>query len=83
MPVFLHQPAITGMNIATTGVLLRTALVAATGSITRSWPSRTERGTPRSRSVSCAMAPVSVRPAATTYSTATVRTPSLPKAPAR
>ena len=36
MPIFLHQSLTTGMNIATTGVLLINALTMPTGTLIRS-----------------------------------------------
>ena len=79
---FWHQSLTTGMNIATTGVLFRNALNAAPapscGSARRPWTAAA-RAAARSTSD---IAPVSVRPAATTNSTATVSSPSLPKAAA-
>ena len=62
----LAQSATAGMNIATTGVLLRKALITATGVIRRSWAARRPVGRPSTEWAIQPMPPVSRRPATTT-----------------
>ncbi len=82
MPARRLQSFTTGMNMATTGVLLMKALIAATGNIRRTCASTSDRGRPSTRSVTRWIAPVSVNPATTTNSAAIVSSASLPKADA-
>ena len=61
------QSCTSGMNIATTGVLLRKAERAATGHIRRICaPAGMKRGVPKSARATQSRAPVSLTPAATT-----------------
>src|SRR5690606_17910035 len=78
MPCFLAHSETVGIITATSGVLLRNPDTAATGTISRSCASLTPLGRPSRRELSHLTAPVSRRPAATTYIAPTVMTPSLP-----
>ena len=73
------QSLITGMSIATMGVLLRNALKAVTGSMRRIWARSGESGWPRRRCTTVVSAPVWPSPAATTNNAAIVTIPSLEK----
>ena len=61
-----HHSATTGMNIATTGVLFRKALIATTGTIRRTWACRTPLGRPITRVEIQEIPPVSCSPTTTT-----------------
>ena len=76
-PHWRAQSLIAGMNMATTGVLLRNALSAATGTTIFSWAWAMERGRPHHRWAMRWMAPVSRSPAPTTNRMATVTMPGL------
>ena len=62
---------------ATKGVLFMKAEIAATGSIMRNWAAATLRGLPNHSWARADIAPVSRKPATTTYRIPTVITPSL------
>ena len=76
---FLHQSWTTGIIMATIGVLLRNALMPATGRHRRMVASRTFRGRPSIREAIQSMPPVSFRPATTMKRTPTVSMPVLLK----
>src|SRR5690606_282464 len=69
------QSSTTGTSIATIGVLFRNALIAETGTISRTSAAGTLRGRPRRREPNACTAPVLVSPETTAYSTPTVARP--------
>jgi hypothetical protein len=81
-PVLLHKSRITGIIIATSGVLLRNALPAVTGTKILSWAASMLFGRPVNFSLNRVIAPVEYMPAATMKSAPMVSTPELAK-PAR
>ena len=73
------QSLTTGMNMATTGMLLRNALMAMTGPMSRANARRGPDGCPRTWRVIQARPPVCCKPATTTQRMPTVSMPGLLK----
>ena len=74
---FLDQSLITGINIATTGVLFRKALMPITGGIILNSAAFCPFGNPKTFCETQFIPPVWVKPVTTIYSTATVTIPGL------
>ena len=77
----LQMSSTTGMNIATTGVLLRKALSVVTGVSSRTSAERAVFGWPMIGAATNSIAPVWTNPATTTNNTPTVISPVFPMPP--